>query len=158
MKKLLALTTCGGAYGYHLVNKTTKENVIIDVDVNTLNGKRYYNPLFVISKLTDVVVFTNGNKYFHGDELDILYGQVDTLNKEKVCEKTFIMENCLALNTIKNFNNYGMINPFYVGNKTYFVGMQDVNMNYNFALVKLCCIAIYNSMLNDVENVCSKFG
>ena len=51
-----------------------------------------------------------------------------------------------------------MINPFYVGNKTYFVGMQDVNMNYNFALVKLCCIAIYNSMLNDVENVCSKFG
>lgn len=157
MKKLLFVSGVTGAYGYRLANKKNKENIIFDIECDALKNeygnKIGYKSLFVLSKLADVVIFTNGNKYYYGDELDILYNDVDKLSKLPLCDDKYMFNKCVTLTGVKVITSGDVFDPFKMANKTHFVTMRKGDNKITQTLVKLCCMVIVSGFLDDFGNI-----
>lgn len=157
MKKLLCLGGLTGLYGYRLANKKDKEIVVFDIDSNILKSEygswNYYKSLSVLSKLTDMVVFTNGNNYYHGHELDNLYNDTDGLDEKDLCEDKFMLTTCGNLVGAKIVETNGAFDPFKMMNKTHFVTMRNDNINHTQMLVKMCCMVVVAGILDDLSNI-----
>lgn len=169
MKKLLLVSSVTGAYGFHVVNKPNKENVVLNIDSNLLHDnilnntskKRNYCPqLWILSKIANLSIFTNNNSIYGGHELNKLYSDVDILNKYKVCDDKYVIETAATVALIitandKNVDKFN--NMFDLGCKTYFLPIKKDNKDvHKQHLAKLCCALFFNCLRNDVTNVVGK--
>lgn len=158
MKKLLCFGGVTGAYGYHVVNKKNKENVVLNVDATLLDGNKYYPQLWFLSKITNLSIFANNNNIYGGNDLNNLYANTN-LKLFPACDDKYVIETAATVALIMTVNDQNankFNNMFDLANKTYYLPIKNDGSNHKQNLAKLCCALFFNGVRNDATNAVGK--